>query len=201
MFCSEKTRSRAVSAKAPRPARSSPDGGERFAVKRTLSVFDADHLALELAKNLPAAMMSSQAAALSDQQLQQLMNDPQLVELGGNLYIAKMFHYIANFAFAASGTILQTIQIDSDADFQLLMILGSVDVRSGEHRQFYWDGAASVSGRPDSSIAAQKARLSAFACEFERRREQRADQLLGLQTFPGRASRATRRRAVAILNR
>lgn len=71
--------------------------------------------------------MSSQVSALSKDQLDQLMNDPQLVELGGNLYIAKMFHYIANFAFAANGTILQTIQIDSDADFQLLMLLGSRD--------------------------------------------------------------------------
>ncbi len=71
--------------------------------------------------------MSTQAPALTQDQLNQLMNDPQMQELGGNLFIAKMFHYIANFAFAASGTIAQTIQIDSDADFQFLMLVGSRD--------------------------------------------------------------------------
>ena len=94
---------------------------------KIVTVFDADHLALKLAKELPAAMASAQASSLSDQQLQQLMSDPQLVELGGNLYIAKLFHYILNFAFAANGTLTGTIQIDSDADFQLLMLLGSRD--------------------------------------------------------------------------
>jgi hypothetical protein len=67
--------------------------------------------------------MSAGQNALSQQQENQLLDDPQMVELGGNLYIAKMFHYIANFAFAASGQLGGSIQIDSDADFQLLMIL------------------------------------------------------------------------------
>ena len=87
------------------------------------TVFEMDKFALELAKRLPAAMMSTQAPALSQDQLNQLMNDPQLQELGGNLFIAKLFHYIANFVFAGNGTITQSIQIDSDADFQLLMLL------------------------------------------------------------------------------
>jgi len=71
--------------------------------------------------------MSSQSSALTQDQLDQLMNDPQLQELGGHLFIAKLFHYIANFAFAGSATITQTIQIDSDADFQFLMLVGSRD--------------------------------------------------------------------------
>jgi hypothetical protein len=69
--------------------------------------------------------MSSQVSALTDQQAQQLMNDPQMQELGGRLYIAKMFHYIANLTHVGSDTQTTTIQIDSDADFQLLMIVGS----------------------------------------------------------------------------
>lgn len=58
---------------------------------------------------------------------QQLMDDPQLMELAGRLFIAKEFHYITNFAFAASGTLSGTLQIDSDADFQLLMVQGTRD--------------------------------------------------------------------------
>jgi hypothetical protein len=72
--------------------------------------------------------MSTSADAATQAQMQQLMDDPQMVELGGNLYIAKMFHYIANFVFAGTepaNTLQGTIQIDSDADFQLLMILGT----------------------------------------------------------------------------
>ncbi len=71
--------------------------------------------------------MSSQSSALTHDQMQQLMDDPQLQELGGNLYSAKMFHYIINFAFTAAATLTGTIQIDSDADFELLMVLGSRD--------------------------------------------------------------------------
>ena len=69
----------------------------------------------------------TQPGALTEQQMQQLMDDPQMVELGGNLFIAKMFHYILNFPFAASATLTGTIQIDSDADFQLLMMIASRD--------------------------------------------------------------------------
>jgi len=69
----------------------------------------------------------------SQEQLQQLMDDPQMMELGGNLYIAKMFHYIINFVFAGTepqNTIRQTLQIDSDADFQMLMIVGTADTHN-----------------------------------------------------------------------
>lgn len=58
---------------------------------------------------------------------QQLMDDPQLVELAGQMYLAKRFQYVANFAFAASGPLQQTIQIDSDADFQMIFLIGSRD--------------------------------------------------------------------------
>ena len=54
-----------------------------------------------------------------------LLNDPQMVELGGNLFVAKLFHYIANLTHTGNDTQNTTIQIDSDADFQLLMIMGS----------------------------------------------------------------------------
>ncbi len=89
-----------------------------------LTIFEADAFALELAKRLPAGMMSSQGPALTQDQLNQLLDDPQLQEIGGNLYIAKIFWYIANFTFSGNATISQSIQIDSDADFQLLMLLG-----------------------------------------------------------------------------
>lgn len=62
---------------------------------------------------------------------QLLENDPQLVELGRSIFVAKFFQYIANFAAlannnaAAAGT--QSIQIDSDADFQLLYLIGTRD--------------------------------------------------------------------------
>ena len=69
--------------------------------------------------------MSSQSGALTQQQVDQLMDDPQLQELGGNLYIAKLFHYIANLTHAGNDTKTATIQIDSDADFQLLMLLAT----------------------------------------------------------------------------
>jgi hypothetical protein len=70
-------------------------------------------------------MSSSSGALTQQQQMQELLNDPQLVELAGNLYIAKLFHYIANLTHAGNDTQTTTIQIDSDADFQLLMLLGS----------------------------------------------------------------------------
>jgi hypothetical protein len=69
--------------------------------------------------------MTTQASPASQQQLNDLLNDPQMMELGGNLYIAKMFHYIANLTHAGNDTQQTTIQIDSDADFQLLMLIGS----------------------------------------------------------------------------
>lgn len=55
------------------------------------------------------------------------LDDPQIVELAGKAFIAKRFQYVANFAFAANGQIQQTIQIDSDADFQLIEMIGSRD--------------------------------------------------------------------------
>lgn len=58
------------------------------------------------------------------------IDDPQIVELMGQFYVAKKFSYVANFAHAASGTISQTIQIDSDADFQMLFLVGSRDSAS-----------------------------------------------------------------------
>lgn len=57
----------------------------------------------------------------------QLMDDPQLVELAGQRYVAKRFQYLANFAFAGSASLQQTIQIDSDADFQMFFLIGSRD--------------------------------------------------------------------------
>lgn len=61
-------------------------------------------------------------------QQEMLSDDPQLVELAGQLYIAKFFQYVANFAAVANGaTTPQNIQIDSDADFQLLYMIGTRD--------------------------------------------------------------------------
>jgi hypothetical protein len=60
-----------------------------------------------------------------------LQDDPQIVELQGQLYVAKEFKYVANFAVpalaAAGNPQTQTIQIDSDADFQLINLIGSRD--------------------------------------------------------------------------
>jgi len=89
------------------------------------TIFDLDRFALDHAKNFPKLMGSSQVAPLTDHQMQQLMNDPQLQELGGNLYIAKLFHYIVNNTHTGNDTKTSTLQIDSDADFQLLMMVGS----------------------------------------------------------------------------
>jgi hypothetical protein len=69
--------------------------------------------------------MSTQAAALSAEQLQALQQDPQIQELGGQLYIAKLFHYIVNNTHAGNDTVTNSFQIDSDADFQLLFLIGS----------------------------------------------------------------------------
>jgi hypothetical protein len=104
-------------------------------MREKVTVFDFDKFLLDVAKRRPVGMASSSADTLTQQQLQQLMNDPQLMELGGNLYIAKLFHYVANFTFtAASTTVTQSIQIDSDADFQLLMLLA--DYPSGDGADF-----------------------------------------------------------------
>lgn len=54
-----------------------------------------------------------------------LMNDPQFMELGGNLYFAKLFHYIVNLTHAGNDTKSASFQIDSDADFQLTMLMGT----------------------------------------------------------------------------
>ena len=93
--------------------------------------------------------MSASAPAISQDQLNQLMNDPQMVELGGNLFIAKMFHYIANLTHTGNDTQSTTIQIDSDADFQMLMIQGSrtsasltIQVTEGGAGGLAWQSAA-----------------------------------------------------------
>jgi hypothetical protein len=56
-----------------------------------------------------------------------LMDDPQIVELQGQQYIAKEFKYVANFAVPGNGNLTQQIQIDSDADFQVINLIGSRD--------------------------------------------------------------------------
>lgn len=60
-----------------------------------------------------------------------LSDDPQFIELAGNVYVAKFFIYLANFVFVAAGNITQSITIDSDADFQLLYLTGSARDGSG----------------------------------------------------------------------
>lgn len=94
--------------------------------KNELSVFEFDRWALEQAKKRPVPMDSSSGGALTAAQQAQLMDDPQMQELGGNLYIAKLFHYVANLTHAGNDTQNTTIQIDSDADFQLLFIDATV---------------------------------------------------------------------------
>ncbi len=49
--------------------------------------------------------------------------DPQLQDG----FFLKYFEYVVNFAFAANGTLAGTIQIDSDADFELYYLIGSRD--------------------------------------------------------------------------
>ena len=56
-----------------------------------------------------------------------LTDDPQIVELQGQQYIAKEFKYVANFAVNQALSQTQQIQIDSDADFQLINLIGSRD--------------------------------------------------------------------------
>jgi hypothetical protein len=111
-------------------------------------IFDLDRFALDYAKRLPMPMASAQVAPLTDQQMQQLMNDPQMQELGGNLYVAKFFHYIANNTHAGNDTKTSTIQIDSDADFQLLMLIGSrtsalatIEITEGGSGGLSWQSA------------------------------------------------------------
>ena len=112
------------------------------------TIFDFDRFTLDEAKRLFTPMASAQVAPLTDQQMQQLMNDPQMQELGGNLYIAKLFHYIANNTHAGSDTKTSTIQIDSDADFQLLMLIGSrtsalatIEITEGGSGGLAWQSA------------------------------------------------------------
>jgi hypothetical protein len=112
------------------------------------TIFDLDRFALDYAKKFPVPMASAQVAPLTDHQMQQLMNDPQMQELGGNLYIAKLFHYIANLTHAGNDTKSTTIQIDSDADFQLLMLVGSrtsalatIEITEGGSGGLAWQSA------------------------------------------------------------
>jgi len=94
-------------------------------VKTIRTIFDLDQHALDLANEMPVAMGSSQVPALTQDQMNALQADPQIMELGGQLYIAKLFHYIVNLTHAGNDTQAQSFQIDSDADFQLLMLIGS----------------------------------------------------------------------------
>jgi hypothetical protein len=75
----------------------------------------------------PRAFSNWKEKTMTQDVHQQLMDDPQLMELAGKLFIAKEFHYITNFAFTASGTLLATLQIDSDADFQHIFTQGTRD--------------------------------------------------------------------------
>src|SRR5580693_1575809 len=59
------------------------------------------------------------------QQQNQGVDDPQFVELMGRMYIAKKFSYVANNVHVGGDTITSTIQIDTDANFQLLFLAGS----------------------------------------------------------------------------
>jgi hypothetical protein len=93
--------------------------------------------------------MSTQAPALTQDQLNSLQQDPQIMELGGQLYIAKLFHYIVNLTHAGNDTQNQSFQIDSDADFQLLMLMStqtssslSVQVTEGSAGGLAWQSAA-----------------------------------------------------------
>lgn len=117
--------------------------------EKSITVFRADELALELAKNLPAAMASSAPGALTADQLAQLQNDPQFMELGGNLYFAKLFHYIVNLTHTGNDTQNQSFQIDSDADFQLLFLMStqtstslSIQVTEGSAGGLAWQSTA-----------------------------------------------------------
>lgn len=58
-------------------------------------------------------------------QQNQGIDDPQFVELMGRMYIAKKFSYVANNVHAGNDKIASTIQIDTDANFQLLFLIGS----------------------------------------------------------------------------
>ena len=69
--------------------------------------------------------MSTPAPALTQDQLNSLQQDPQIMELGGQLYIAKLFHYIVNLTHAGNDTQNASFQIDSDADFQLLFLMST----------------------------------------------------------------------------
>jgi len=112
------------------------------------TIADMDRFALEFAKRLPVAMLSAAAPPLTQDQLNQLMNDPQLQELGGNLYIAKLFHYIVNNTHAGNDTKTSNFQVDSDADFQLLMLVGSrtsasatIEITEGGSGGLSWQSA------------------------------------------------------------
>jgi hypothetical protein len=117
--------------------------------EKRITVFRVDELALELAKRLPAVMNSSAPGALTQDQLNALQNDPQFMELGGNLYFAKLFHYIVNLTHTGNDTQNQSFQIDSDADFQLLFLLStqtssslSIQVTEGSAGGLAWQSAA-----------------------------------------------------------
>jgi hypothetical protein len=113
------------------------------------TIFDLDREALNHANNFPKLMGSTSAPALTQDQLNALQNDPQFMELGGNLYFAKLFHYIVNLVHAGNDTKSQSFQIDSDADFQLTMLMGtftssalSIQVTEGSAGGLAWQSDA-----------------------------------------------------------
>jgi hypothetical protein len=73
--------------------------------------------------------MSTQPNSLASQPA--VDDDPQFVQLAGNIYVAKFFIYLANFTFTGAATLGQSITIDSDADFQLLYLTGTARDGSG----------------------------------------------------------------------
>lgn len=91
-------------------------------VKRP-TVFDFDAWVLAKCKSRPVLKGMASAAVPTAS----LDDDPQIVELQGQQFIAKGFKYVANFAVAANASQSVNIQIDSDADFQLINLIGSRD--------------------------------------------------------------------------
>ena len=71
-------------------------------------------------------MAQDQQQTADQMAAQQMEDDPQVVKLAGDFYVAKFFIYLANFVFpGAGGTVGQSITIDSDADFEMLYLTGN----------------------------------------------------------------------------
>ena len=157
---------------------------------------------------------------------QQMEDDPQIVKLAGDFYVAKFFIYLANFVFAgAGGTVRQSITIDSDADFEMLYLTGNatgadasdqsgfitvyitegsagglrVDGESGELQQPGGRGAASLPDRADSAIAAEKTSVPVRTNEHFGASRHRADLPCGIQALSRIAEHGARRSSIAEL--